>query len=165
MRSAASLLLVIISASCRGPEAAPESKKSPVTLSMEYPNVVAGGIPSQGTLHVRNESMGNIKALPNFIQALTAGQIGIAVRDASGKLVKQVYPFTGGPPAAPEQKDYLVLKPAEAGKLDFAIRKVVEAYDLKPGRLYFFKLTLKIDGIEAPATLVTPFGYEETRDP
>jgi hypothetical protein len=59
----------------------------------------------------------------------------------------------------------LVLKPAEAGKLDFAIRKVVEAYDLKPGRLYFFKLTLKIDGIEAPATLVTPFGYEETRDP
>jgi hypothetical protein len=165
MRVAGAIVLAITLMGCREP-VPPESvpKKSPVVLSVEYPNAAGGGIPSETTIHIRNESKGTIKALPDFYQAMAMGWFKIAVRDAEGKLLKQLHPFIGGPPDAPEEKDYLVLKPSEAGRLRFLPGVVVKGYDLKPGQLYFFELTLKIDGVEGTVTLVTPFGYSESRN-
>lgn len=92
------------------------------------------------------------------------GQFKIAVRDVGGKLLKQVHPFIGTPPLAPKEKDYLVLKPSEIGRLNFPPGVVVKGYELKPGKLYLIEITLTIDGVEGDVVLVTPFGYSESRD-
>lgn len=143
------------------PRAEKEPKKSPVALSVEYPNVAAGGIPGHSTIHIRNDLGQNIKALPDFDQARATGQLKIAVRDTNGMYLKQIYPLLGGPPLAPKEKDYITLNPKESGRLGLDPGVIVQGYDLKPGRLYFFELTLKIGGLEEDVKLVTPFGYTE----
>lgn len=76
-------------------------------------------------------------------------------------LSKKVYPFIGDAPLKPTEKDYVEIKPTETGRIEYIPGVVIQAYDLKPNTLYFIELTMKFEGLDEPAKLVTPFGYSK----
>lgn len=153
-------LIAITMCGCQSPPVPPQSK-SPVMASFELPNAAGGGIGGKAYIHVTNGSEGTIKAVRDFSQAGASGQYQYVVRDANGREVKQKYPFTGGPPRQPTEKDYVVLEPGATGRLDFSTGVIAKGYALQPRTLYFIEVRIQFGGLAEPVTVVTPYGFAE----
>lgn len=167
MRTIFVVALCLMAVGCRnadppgGPSIADELARSPLRLSLEYPNAPDGEVRNREpiTIHVHNQSKGEVRVLTNYAQAMTVGQLKLGVRDAKGQPIRRAHPYRHGPPQAPTEADYTRIKPGEACRIRLPSGDLANAYGLETGVLYFAEVSLQPEGLQTPCVLRCPFGF------
>ena len=121
-------------------------------LAVQY-----GQGPARGfTVLLSNTSERIVEVLPPD-KALAAGDLRIAVCTSDGTKVRQASPWPGVP-LLPTDKDWIEIAPKTNGSF---LIEVTQAYDLKPGQLYFVEVTYVTRGGSENFHSRFPFGLPE----